>query len=174
MSLVDPDNRRPVDFQRRMQLLNHLKKQEKKSDKALIDELRAQWKTGGIKLFVTYKALNFRRAHLDLFLHGDYLPLTAEGERQPHLVAFARRYESLWVLAVAGRFFSRLSPPGQFPLGEAVWGETALALPPEAPTQWRSIFTGDTVTTFTSKNPTLPLKQVFSDLPVALLWGLSD
>ncbi|MEJ2090772.1 MAG: malto-oligosyltrehalose synthase [Syntrophobacterales bacterium] len=174
LSLVDPDNRRPVDFQRRMQLLNHLKKQEKKSDKALIDELRAQWKTGGIKLFVTYKALNFRRAHLDLFLHGDYLPLTAEGERQPHLVAFARRYESLWVLAVAGRFFSRLSPPGQFPLGEAVWGETALALPPEAPTQWRSIFTGDTVTTFTSKNPTLPLKQVFSDLPVALLWGLSD
>jgi maltooligosyltrehalose synthase len=60
-------------------------------------------------------------------------------------------------------------------LGVAVWGETALALPPVAPTQWRSIFTGDTVTTiFTSKNPTLPLKQVFSDLPVALLWGLSD
>jgi len=175
LSLVDPDNRRPVDFQRRVHLLNHLKKQEKKRTKALIDELRSQWKTGGIKLFVTYRALNFRRAHLDLFLHGDYLPLTAEGERQAHLVAFARRHESEWALVVAGRFFSKLTPPGEFPVGEEVWGNTALALPPEAPTQWHSIFTGDTVATNTvSKKSTLPLKQVFSDLPVALLVGRSD
>jgi (1->4)-alpha-D-glucan 1-alpha-D-glucosylmutase len=164
-----------VDFQRRAQLLNHLKKQEKKRTKALIEELRAQWETGGIKLFVTYKALNFRRAHLDIFLHGDYLPLTAEGERQPHLVAFARRHESAWALVVAGRLFSKLAPSGELPLGEAIWGKTALVLPPEAPTQWRNIFTGDTVTTIAAaKNPTLPLKQVFSDLPVALLLGRSD
>ena len=175
LSLVDPDNRRPVDFQRRTQLLSRLKKQEKKGAKAHIGELRSQWETGGIKLFVTYKALNCRRAHLDLFLHGDYLPLTAEGERQPHLVAFARRHESDWALVAAGRFFSKLTPPGKFPVGEEVWGKTALALPPEAPTQWRDIFTGDTVTTISAaENPTLTLKQVFSDLPIALLLGRSD
>jgi maltooligosyltrehalose synthase len=60
-------------------------------------------------------------------------------------------------------------------VGEEVWGKTALALPPEAPTQWRDIFTGDTVTTISAaENPTLTLKQVFSDLPIALLLGRSD
>ena len=174
LSLVDPDNRRPVDFHQRAELLKHLKRQEKKGLRALIQELLAHWETGGIKLFITYKALNFRRRHLDLFLHGDYLPLTAAGEREGHLVALARRHDSRWALAAAGRFFSRLSPSGEFPLGEEVWGETALLLPPEAPSEWRQVFTGVDLTTVPgSQNRSLPLKEVFKDLPVALLYGHS-
>jgi (1->4)-alpha-D-glucan 1-alpha-D-glucosylmutase len=172
LSLVDPDNRRPVDFPLRAQLLNDLKKKEQQGAPTLIKELLAHWKTGDIKFFTTLKALNFRRANLNLFLHGDYLPLTAQGEREQHLVAFARRHESLWALAVAGRFFSKLSPPGQFPVGAGVWGETSLPLPPEAPSAWRNIFTDETVTSFpASKSKALPLKQVFRDLPIALLCG---
>jgi (1->4)-alpha-D-glucan 1-alpha-D-glucosylmutase len=174
LSLVDPDNRRPVDFHQRAQLLNYLKKQEKKGAPTLIKELLAHWETGGIKQFITYKALNFRRAHLALFLHGDYLPLTAAGEREPHLVALARRQESQWALAVAGRFFSHLAPQGKLPVGEEVWGETTLLLPPEAPPEWRDIFTDASLTTISGPtNQVLPLKQVFRDLPVALLWGRS-
>jgi (1->4)-alpha-D-glucan 1-alpha-D-glucosylmutase len=127
-----------------------------------------------LKLFVTYKALNFRRDHLDLFLHGDYLPLSAAGEREQHLVALARRRDSLWALAVAGRFFSKLAPPGELPVGEKVWGETALLLPEEAPSEWTNIFTADTVSTLAGpQGPALPLSQVLGHLPVALLFGHS-
>ena len=172
LSLVDPDNRRPVDFQQRAQRLNDLRKKEKKGASALIQELLAHWQTGDLKLFITWKALNFRRSNLNLFLQGDYVPLAARGAQKQHLVAFARRHESTWALAVAGRFFSKLSPPGQFPLGEGVWGETALTLPPEAPREWQNVFTDETVTSFSaSKSKALPLRQVFHDLPVALLYG---
>jgi (1->4)-alpha-D-glucan 1-alpha-D-glucosylmutase len=174
LSLVDPDNRRPVDFPQRAQLLNDLKKKEEQGAPTLIKELVAHWKTGDIKFFTTLKALNFRRANLNLFLHGDYLPLTAQGERKQHLVAFARRHESLWALTVAGRFFSKLSSMGQLPVGEGVWGETVLPLPPEAPLAWRNIFTDETITSFPpSKSKALPLKQVFRYLPIALLFGQS-
>lgn len=174
LSLVDPDNRRPVDFYQRSQLLNQLKKHEKKDCHGLIQELRDQWPTGALKLYVTYKALNFRRDHLDLFLHGDYLPLTAAGEREPHVVALGRRRDSQWALAVAGRMFSRLTSPGEFPVGKEVWGETALLLPAEAPSEWRNFFTGDKLDQIAGpEGPALPLKQVFRDLPVALLYGRS-
>ena len=171
LSLVDPDNRRPVDFHQRSLLLNYLKKQENQNHPVLIQEILDQWETGALKLFITYKALNFRREHLDLFVHGDYLPLTAAGERESHLVALARRHESLWALAAAGRFFSRLAPPGEFPVGE-VWGETALLLPEAAPRQWHNIFTAEAVSAVSApEGPALPLKQVLRDLPVALLYG---
>jgi (1->4)-alpha-D-glucan 1-alpha-D-glucosylmutase len=174
LSLVDPDNRRPVDFHQRVELLNELRKKDKKGAPALIQELLAHWQTGDIKLFITWKALNFRRSNLNLFLHGDYIPLAARGAQEQHLVAFARRHDSTWALAVAGRFFSKLSPPGQFPLGERVWGETALTLPPEAPREWHNLFTDETVISFSdSKSKALPLKQVLRDLPVALLYGRS-
>ncbi len=174
LSLVDPDNRRPVDFRQRAQLLNDLKRKEKQGAPALIQKLLAHWQTGDIKLFITWKALNFRRINGNLFLHGDYVPLAARGAQKHHLVAFARRHESMWAIAVAGRFFSKLSPPGQFPLGEGVWEETALPLPPGAPREWQNLFTDETVTTVSaSKSKALPLKQVFRDLPVALLYGRS-
>jgi (1->4)-alpha-D-glucan 1-alpha-D-glucosylmutase len=175
LSLVDPDNRRPVDFPWRAQLLKDITKKEKKRLRPLINELLVHWETGAIKLFVTRRALQFRRTQMDLFLHGDYIPLVAAGEREGQVVALARRQGDRWCLAAAGRFFSNLSSPGQFPLGKAAWGETLLLLPPEAPAGWRQIFTDDLLTAAPApEGQALPLHRVFHDLPVALLEGLPE
>ncbi|MGQ9687839.1 MAG: malto-oligosyltrehalose synthase [Desulfobaccales bacterium] len=175
LSLVDPDNRRPVDFSRRVELLKEIRRKEKKGAPALVVELLEHWPTGAIKLFLTHKALNFRRSALDVFLGGDYVPLAAAGDREHHMVAFARRLESRWVVAAVGRFFSRLSPPGRFPVGKAVWGDTRLPLPSEAPKKWRNIFTRETLSCQSApEGQALPLHQVFNDLPVALLAGFPD
>ena len=88
-SLVDPDNRRPVDFAKRVRLLKGLKLQEKEGREGLISEMLSNWEDGRIKLYVIYQALKFRKSFLDLFLHGDYLPLAAKGDRDDNILAFA-------------------------------------------------------------------------------------
>ncbi|MEW6386209.1 MAG: malto-oligosyltrehalose synthase [Thermodesulfobacteriota bacterium] len=173
-SLVDPDNRRPVDFQLRAQLLKDLKKKEAQGLIPLIQELLREWQSGAVKLFLTAKALNFRKAHLDLFLQGDYLPLSAKGSKREHVVAFARRREKAWVLAVVGRFFHTLAPPEALPLGPGVWQEGRLNLPPEAPPDWLNVFTGESLAAPRSHSlRSLALREIFQHLPIALLWGKS-
>ena len=167
-SLVDPDNRRPVDFRKRIQLLKELKKRESKSRDTLIPELLVNWEDGRIKLYVTYKALNFRREHRDLFLEGEYLPLFSSGERRNNVVAFSRSKADQWVLVAVPRLVAKMAAPG--PLGKRVWGESVLTIPPEAPGSWTNIFTGETLeTTHASETGSLPLHRVFSRFPVALL-----
>ena len=75
-SLVDPDNRRPVDFSTRQALLAELQQRAAEGLLPLVQELLAQWWDGRIKLYMTYQALHFRRTHLALFRDGDYLPLS--------------------------------------------------------------------------------------------------
>lgn len=171
-SLVDPDNRGPVDFQQRSNLLKELKQREARPLKALFPRLLSRWQDGAIKLFVTYKALNFRKSQPELFREGDYLPLTGRGRWQRHLVACARRQGANWVLAVVPRLCSQLTSAGTPPLGPPVWGEAVLPLPAGAPAVWENIFTRDTLRAAGGKgSPALPLAGVFQYLPVALLAG---
>jgi (1->4)-alpha-D-glucan 1-alpha-D-glucosylmutase len=171
-SLVDPDNRRPVDFQKRLGLLGELRRAESKDPATLMQTLLSRWQDGGVKLFTTWRGLNFRRSNLGLFLEGDYLPVQGVGARQEHLVAFARRRGQEWALAVAPRFFSKLGPAGTPPLGQPAWGEDLLLLPPEAPAAWENIFTGEVLAACRAgQGQALPLREVFRRFPVALLAG---
>jgi (1->4)-alpha-D-glucan 1-alpha-D-glucosylmutase len=170
-SLVDPDNRRPVDFQERIRLLQGLKKKESKAPASLIREMLRHWQRGDIKLYVTYKALNFRKTYPDLFLKGDYLPLTATGPQGKNIIAFARRWENVWVTVVAARLMSKIIFPG-LAFDRKVWQKTQLHLPPEAPREWLNLFTGDPVKSLGGKKANaLPLTQIFQNLTVALLFG---
>jgi (1->4)-alpha-D-glucan 1-alpha-D-glucosylmutase len=172
-SLVDPDNRRPVDYQKRLALFKELKRKVGRAPTALLERLLSQWQDGAIKLFVTMKALNFRRAHPELFQEGDYLPLMSRGKRNRHLVAFARRRGEAWVLAVVPRLCSQLGAPAQPPLGPAVWGKEGLALPPGAPEAWENVFSRASLRVAPGGGaPALPLAEVFRHLPVALLAGV--
>jgi (1->4)-alpha-D-glucan 1-alpha-D-glucosylmutase len=141
-NLVDPDNRRPVDFSLRRRLLDELKHLDHENRDALLEDLLANWPDGRIKLFLTWKALNFRREHRELFDLGDYLPLEAAGKQKESLFAFARRVNNNWVVAAAPRLLSRVVDPGQAPLGRDAWGAAAIALPPGAPKHWRDALTG--------------------------------
>jgi (1->4)-alpha-D-glucan 1-alpha-D-glucosylmutase len=169
-SLVDPDNRRPVDFDKRVRFLKDLKLQERKKGPALVCKLISRWADGRIKLYITYKALNFRKDNPDLFLQGDYSPLAAEGDREKNILALARRHGSNWALAVAARFLTHIAEPGRPAIGREVWGESVLRLPPKAPVRWIDTFTGVEHRAIESgPSLTLPLQRIFRHLPVAFL-----
>jgi (1->4)-alpha-D-glucan 1-alpha-D-glucosylmutase len=169
-SLVDPDNRRPVDFPTRMALLAELQQRAAEGALPLVQELLAQWRDGRIKLYVTSQALQCRRTHLALFRDGDYLPLASVGPRRDHVVAFARRRETTWALVVVPRLLSRLCARGTPPVGQRVWGRSTLRLPPAAPLHWHNVLTGEALTASgTPPAVQLSLAQIFQHVPVALL-----
>jgi (1->4)-alpha-D-glucan 1-alpha-D-glucosylmutase len=175
LRLVDPDNRQPVDFERRRRLLDELMEREACSGAELLSDLIAQWPDGRIKLFITWKGLTFRRAHPALFLEGDYIPLHPWGPMKEHVCAFARRWKNQWAVVAAPRLTTRLVQPGEFPLGKKTWGSTALALPRNAPRCWRNVFTGEAVEAERVKGRrVVSLARVFRRLPVALLAALAS
>jgi (1->4)-alpha-D-glucan 1-alpha-D-glucosylmutase len=174
-SLVDPDNRRPVDFARRTLLLNELLNREKESPdtSSLLQELLSGREDGRIKLFLTYKALNFRRRHRDLFLSGSYLPLAVSGGKKEHVLAFAREHNGFWTVAAVPRLMTRLVAPGEFPVGQNAWGtQGGLLLPEGSPDLWSNALTGESFhASAANGKKLLSLSGVFHHFPVALLAG---
>jgi len=170
LSLVDPDNRRPVDFEKRTQLLKDLRHREGAGWQSLLQEILASWQDGRVKFYVTYKALNARRAHHSLFMHGDYVPLKVKGARREHICAFARRNGEDWAVTVAPRLPTRLVSPGTWPLGRRVWGSDVMLLPEGAPRLWHNVFTQETVE---ASHPAggVHLTRLFGTFPIALLIG---
>ncbi|HUG55271.1 MAG TPA: malto-oligosyltrehalose synthase [Vicinamibacteria bacterium] len=164
-NLVDPDNRRPVDFERRRRQLADL--DAPGASPGAAGELLERIEDGRLKLFVTSRSLRFRRRRHALFREGDYHPLTVEGEGRARVIAFARSLGAESALAVAGRFFAGL--PAR-PLGEPAWRETAVTLGPVSATTFRDVFTGQEVQVRTGPHgPELPVAEVFARLPFALL-----
>ena len=171
LRLVDPDNRGPVDFSLRARLLRELAAREEQGVLPLIEELIAAWQDGRIKLFLTYKALNFRKQRRDLYLAGEYLPLQASGGSKEHVVAFAREREASWAITAVPRLVTRLAAPGEFPLGQQAWGPRGgIVLPDGAPDRWRNVLTGEELHVAPgNRRRALPLHAVFRHFPVALL-----
>lgn len=171
LRLVDPDNRGPVDFRRIRGMLEELRAGESGGTGPLIRELLERPEDGRIKLFLTWKALSFRRNQGDLFADGAYLPLSASGGSRKHLLAFARREGDRWAIAAVPRLVTRLPSPGGFPVGRQAWGSRSiLVLPDGAPRHWRDVLTGGTLDAAgPGEAEGLPLHLVFRDLPVAFL-----
>lgn len=168
-SLVDPDNRRPVDYAKRHAMLQQLDERSTQTDLAdLTRELLATKEDGRIKLYVTAWALRYRRAHPGLFSHGEYVPAEVTGANSEHIFAFGRRHGSVSAIVVVPRLLTKLLPnPFDLPLG-GVWDDTYVAIPGFATgQQWRDLFTGQTITN--SDAGTFPLQQVFATFPSALL-----
>ena len=172
-SLVDPDNRRPVDFRKRTQNLEELRVRALQDRNALLRDLISGWRNGRIKLYLMDTALDFRRIQAQLFLKGAYIPLTGTGPHQRHVIAYARRFDDTWSLTVAPRWTVRLVPAGRFPLGKGVWEDTALVLPEGAPAGWRNVLTGDTVPAGAENGGarSLPLRRLLHRFPVGLFAG---
>ncbi|ODS52891.1 MAG: malto-oligosyltrehalose synthase [Acidobacteria bacterium SCN 69-37] len=151
LSLVDPDNRRPVNFARRERWLDDALVWMADPDPtrriATIGELIDAWPDGRLKLFLTAAGLRLRRAHRDLFIDGGYLPLDAHGERAAHVVALARRHGAAAAVAVVPRlvhtvFGSHAPAP---PPAEA-WADTTIAVPaPLAGSTFTHVFTGERI-----------------------------
>jgi len=165
LRLVDPDNRRKVDFVRRSELLAHLCQGGHS-----LSELVDHWQDGRIKMYVTQKSLHFRRTHSSLVLSGDYLPLAVEGPKQDCVVAFARRYRGDWSIVIVPRFTTRLVDENGPPVGTTVWGETRVVLPKGAPKRWANVFeSADLDASAGSGENYLSLGDVLRRFPVAWL-----
>ena len=166
-SLVDPDNRRPVDYELRTQLLGEIRKQETGDKAIFIRQISDCWQDGRIKMYTIYKALHTRKDSLPLFLHGDYLPMEA-GNKDKHICAFARNTSDKWAVSVVPLFLTSMTVTGVLPYGQDIWEEDVLYFPKTAPADWENVFTGEHVT-LSREEKTLPLAQVFNSFPVALL-----
>ena len=171
-TLVDPDNRKPVDYPLRIAALAGLKAREAEIGALkLVGELLQQSEDGRIKLYVTFKVLNYRRENRTLFDGGEYLPLEAQGARARNLVAFARREKGKTAIAAAPRFPATLAPePGQLPLGESAWMDSILLLPEGGAGRYRNVITGEECNSSEHAGKAgIPLARLFASAPVALL-----
>jgi len=167
--LVDPDNRRPVDFAHRQALLEALQEQCHRLGAAEVAErLLATPEDGRLKLFLIWRALGLRRSAPALFAHGDYLPLEVTGPRAEHCFAFARRAAGHSLVAAVPRLTARLpGMPETLPLGDRVWRHTQIQLPAPHPATLRDALTGAELRP--SADGTLPLAEAFAAFPGALL-----
>jgi (1->4)-alpha-D-glucan 1-alpha-D-glucosylmutase len=151
-SLVDPDNRRPVDWRQRRKLLAAIGNAEPEA-------LAAEWHDGREKLFLANRLLRLRQRHPELFEKGDYVPLYGEsGRADERLCAFARVHENETLVVAAPRLTYRLHHNG-----DAGWGATSLPLPREG--NWRDALGGRCY----QSRDRIPAGELFSAFPVAVL-----
>jgi len=171
LRLVDPDNRRPVDFAKRRNILDDLKREESSDRAGLLRDTLSHWRDGRVKLYLIYKTLSFRREHRELFQSGDYLPLYADGKFREHICAFARRWNDHWIIVAAPRLLTRIVPPGCLPLGEPVWEDAVLRLRHGTPEYWHNILTDEILSARKTEGEqkVLPLHQIFKTYPVAFI-----
>ncbi|UCB42774.1 MAG: malto-oligosyltrehalose synthase [Dehalococcoidales bacterium] len=167
-SLVDPDNRRPVNFKTRAMLLDELTQCEGKGQEIPIQQLLDSWQDGRVKLYVTYKGLNVRRTYSETFQEGKYIPLQITGYKQKHVCAFARCRGEEYALVIIPRLFTKLVRAGMIPVGQEVWGEDLLLLPNSVPDQWLNVFTGEKLKV-SNTQWSLRISDVLARFPVALL-----
>ncbi len=163
LNLVDPDNRRPVNFQKRQEVLSKIA--ELVPSKA--PSLLKSHSDGKAKLYAIYKALELRRKLKELFNEGTYLPLAVNGASKSNVVAFMRNKGSFSVIVVVPRFVSGLIK-AQDAWASAKWADTSISLPQAAPSIWKDVFTDAPIR---SEAGWLPVKDVLGAFPVALLLG---
>ncbi|MEX0937824.1 MAG: malto-oligosyltrehalose synthase [Pirellulales bacterium] len=178
-NLVDPDNRRPVDYALRQQLLGVLRQRFASDAVALQEELLRNWPDERIKLLVLWRTLQVRTTEAETCQYGDYVPLAVSGNHAEHVLALARRHHEGWVLVVAAlrvQGLVRQQPAGKRNgLPPIDWQDTRIELPPDAPHRWLDAYSATQVESsqFGQGNNSgdwcLSAQQLLSPLPLALL-----
>ena len=132
LNLVDPDNRRPVDYSVRQKVLSDLKSMfggvQDKSEE-LFSRLLENPEDGAVKLFLIWRALKYRGRQRELFDNGDYIPVLAQGAKCEHVCAFSRAWKDRAIGVVVPRLVFGLTEGAERPpIGEGVWGDTIIAV----------------------------------------------
>ncbi len=160
LSLVDPDNRRAVDFEQRLTLQTTIQEEG-------IDSLLAGWRSGAVKMRLLQAGLGLRARAKDLFAKGDYLPLVVEGSAADRVLAFARVAGSQAAITIAPRVCLECLAGQTTPLvPPELWGDTAIKLPPSLLGQrWVNVTTGETH----PAQRALSVREALGRFPVAIL-----
>ncbi len=173
-SMVDPDNRRPVEFGRRRDTLRELGEAGSAAASAwyrasALEDLSRAPDQGRAKLFMTRALLTRRRQEGDLFGYGAYCPLVVEGKWKNNVVAFARRWQNRVSLTVTGRFFAQWVDDSRWPPVPKAWEDTRVRVPRE----WgvNELENAMTATTVRSCDDGFRVTDLFDAIPVAVLFG---
>jgi (1->4)-alpha-D-glucan 1-alpha-D-glucosylmutase len=167
LRLVDPDNRQPVDFSKRNAMLESIRDANASGGAvALSNALLKTWRDGRIKLYLTWKALNFRREHRALFDRGDFERVEVVGARKRNVAAFLRRYRRDQALVVVPRWLAGANHSAD---QNGFWGNTSIFLKESLPKYWTSVLTGEEVRVNEKRNLHLPVAPLLKSFPVALL-----
>jgi (1->4)-alpha-D-glucan 1-alpha-D-glucosylmutase len=170
LNLVDPDNRRPVDFKRRSASLDMMPRLAA-AKRAAVAAMLQNWHDGNIKLYATAELLAERHRRPLLFNDGVYTALNVTGERADNLLAFARtRDEAAIAVAVPRLVVSLGAGEGRMPIGDA-WTDSAVICPPTlAGRRWTNVFTGEVVALHgEGQDHVWKARDLFADLPIAAL-----
>jgi (1->4)-alpha-D-glucan 1-alpha-D-glucosylmutase len=172
-NLVDPDNRRPVDFAQRRRRLDNLLAKANKDIEVVARGLSSSWPDPDVKLWVTSRCLSLRRDWPEVFCCGEYVPLAAVGPAAEHVLSFARHFERKCVVTVVPRQFHTLGGghgEKQRGVPRANWQGTRLILPVETNRPWRNPLTGRLhEPQRVNRQVSLEIEQLFDTFPVALL-----
>jgi 4-alpha-glucanotransferase len=163
LSLVDPDNRRAVDYVRRQQLLQEI--EDKKDEERYQADLWERRNSGQIKLWVTQKLMQLRSSRSQLFTNGDYVPLKTMGTYSDNLIAYARRFKDDWLLVVLPLHLASINGGNNFQTID--WLDTAIILPESSAGKWKSVFDNRTIIQQNKVEPAL----LFQKIPFAVLHG---
>jgi (1->4)-alpha-D-glucan 1-alpha-D-glucosylmutase len=169
-NLVDPDNRRAVDYGIRGRILQEFREMcDKNCDQlaTFVREIADDMSDGRIKLYLIWKVLNLRKQRPELFQEGEYIPLEIAGKRAKHLLAFARRHENETLIVAVPRLFAQLlGGDPRMPSGEEIWQDTRIEVPGQ-PTSFGNLLTGELLSP--AENGAYFTKDLFNSFPVGLL-----
>lgn len=164
LNLVDPDNRRPINYHTRQILLKEITQLEPRKAPNLLEKPE----NGAVKLYLIYRALQLRQKLKPLFEAGDYIPLKVRGFCAANVVAFCRHRGDCYVVVLASRFPTELLGEDAVWREEVDWVDTYVALPDGAPTRWTDALTAQIVS---SQCGRLLLREALGAFPVAILFG---
>jgi malto-oligosyltrehalose synthase/4-alpha-glucanotransferase len=164
LSLVDPDNRRPVDYQLREQILEDFRQIDAKALPATL------WKNrnnGHIKLWITQQLFNQRKENPEFYQHADYFPLEIKGTLKEHVFAFYRVHRNQVMLIAVPLNTASICEKQQTDILNLDWQQTEIVLPDFLGKNWRNILTSDEL----SFEKNIQVDQLLRNLPAALLKG---
>jgi (1->4)-alpha-D-glucan 1-alpha-D-glucosylmutase len=178
-NLVDPDNRRPVDYDMRRRRLDNLWVAASRNKDEFATDVAARWPDPDLKLWITSACLKFRLDHPDLFSFGKYVPLSTSGQAADHVISFARQYENECAIVVVPRhsyqlskkFAATMKEPGPPPVD---WADTKILIPDDFPRQWQCELSGRSIESCASADHhTLEAARLLEVFPVAVLKSAS-
>lgn len=161
LSLVDPDNRRSVDFNKRTTILEEITR----DTIGRIQELWNKRYSAEIKLWLSHQMLQLRGSSQDLFQKGSYLPLRVKGKYKNNILAFARRHKDEWVITAVPLHTAEICEQQGCEPTAIDWRETRITLPPSAPTEWKDALRGTTGKT----DGEILIRDIFKSLPFAVI-----
>lgn len=164
-SLVDPDNRRAVDYTVRAAMLQQIRLQMQQDSGACIRACYQDLDSGRIKMFLLHRLLQARADFPELFAQGDYIPLKVQGRAHNNLCAFARTSGGLSMVVLVPRFYTALSAIAVLPLEGNCWGDTVLQIPYKLQGEVVEFISGRPL----QLGSTVAIAEVLGNFPVALL-----